>query len=420
MASVQLKFLDFGNDLSDADYLNRRVYGRTYLSRSFPLKWGSDAGEPSRYVYRLLQESMDLDQPCPPACDCEEILLHTSEYGRSQLRAHVAVEAGRVRKLRIQRIKRLKSGAETVENSVILEEEGAANLIAGLQALGFVSPDGDIAGRLDDDMLQQLLGDPMAISQVLMAGGEDLVRQVVESDMDARDVIAIAARQEAVRQFEQMLEDDDYFDSLVPKGSGAERVWQDFFEENPWILGAHISPLFLHSYSSEKLEQTVRGWSMVADGKRVDALLETSGIIKSLVFAEIKHHRTELLAKTHYRSGCWSVGSEIQGGVAQLHRTVHAASREIGETLRRRDDDGAELPDPTFLAQPQSFLIAGNLKQLHGTSGNVIPEKYQSFEFFRRNLWQPQVITFDELLARARWTVSLLEKATAGDDGEWD
>lgn len=48
VASVQLKFLDFGNGLGEADYLNRRVYGRTYLSRSFPFNWGSDAGESSR------------------------------------------------------------------------------------------------------------------------------------------------------------------------------------------------------------------------------------------------------------------------------------------------------------------------------------------------------------------------------------
>lgn len=35
--------------------------------------------------------------------------------------------------------------------------------------------------------------------------------------------------------------------------------------------------------------------------------------------------------------------------------------------------------------------------------------KFKSFEFYRRNLYEPEVITFDELFARTEWQVTLAE-----------
>lgn len=50
----------------------------------------------------------------------------------------------------------------------------------------------------------------------------------------------------------------------------------------------------------------------------------------------------------------------------------------------------------------------GNLDQLRGEAG-VHRAKYEPFELYRRNLYEPEVITFDELLARAEWHVTLLD-----------
>jgi hypothetical protein len=37
------------------------------------------------------------------------------------------------------------------------------------------------------------------------------------------------------------------------------------------------------------------------------------------------------------------------------------------------------------------------------------PGRFSSFELYRRNLYEPEVLTFDELLARAEWHVALAE-----------
>ncbi len=65
-----------------------------------------------------------------------------------------------------------------------------------------------------------------------------------------------------------------------------------------------------------------------------------------------------------------------------------------------------------------AYLVVGCLDQLEG-KGGPIDNKVHSFELFRRNLAHPEVITFDELLARAEWHVKLAEEQTgeAEDDG---
>lgn len=78
-----------------------------------------------------------------------------------------------------------------------------------------------------------------------------------------------------------MLTDSEFFDSLIEPGKGKEAVWQRFFEENPWILGIGLGSQLLTSWSEDRLEQFVKGHSIAGFGKRADALLQTSGLVRS-------------------------------------------------------------------------------------------------------------------------------------------
>ena len=44
------------------------------------------------------------------------------------------------------------------------------------------------------------------------------------------------------------------------------------------------------------------------------------------------------------------------------------------------------------------------------SEGNRVDAKFRSFESFRSNLKAPEVLTFDELVERARWNVELAER----------
>ena len=67
-----------------------------------------------------------------------------------------------------------------------------------------------------------------------------------------------------------------------------------------------------------------------------------------------------------------------------------------------------------FFIRPRSFLILGTLDQLCGSAGGVHRAKHRSFELYRRNLYEPEIITFDELLARAEWNVELTAHEQSG------
>ncbi len=237
----------------------------------------------------------------------------------------------------------------------------------------------------------------------------DRIRRLIINDSSARDVPAIAHRQAVVERFRRLLEDPQFFkDAADAFGGRKEAVWQNLLEENPWILGVSLAGQILTSWSEEKLEQVVAGFSISGPGKRTDALMHTSGQIRALVFAEIKHHETDLLGE-EYRSGAWAPSSELSKGVAQVQKTIHLASRQIGGRLPETDETGAETGEHTYLVRPRSFLILGSLQQFRGARG-VHRAKYESFELYRRNLYEPEVITFDELLTRAEWHVEVVDK----------
>ncbi len=233
------------------------------------------------------------------------------------------------------------------------------------------------------------------------------LRGLIENDESAHDVVAVAGRRQAVQRFRGLLEDAGYFDNeSVSKFHGkAEAVWQALFEANAWIFGVSLAGQLLTSWNDEKLEQVVAGPSIVGVGKRADALLRTVGRIRSMVFVECKTHRTPLLG-AEYRPGCWSPSNELVGGVAQLQGTIYRAVNQIGERLNDKDPRGAEVPgESIFLIRPRLFLVIGQLDDLMGSQGGVHLDRLRSFELYRRNISEPEILTFDELLARADWSV---------------
>ena len=114
----------------------------------------------------------------------------------------------------------------------------------------------------------------------------------------------------------------------------------------------------------------------------------------------------------YYRSGCWAPSKELTSGVVQVQQTMLLAGKQIREVLREKDTDGAFTGEEAYLIRPRSFLILGHLDQLRGTAGGVNPDKFSSFELYRRNLYEPEILTFDELLARAEWHVAVVEEQT--------
>lgn len=239
----------------------------------------------------------------------------------------------------------------------------------------------------------------------LVSARKDLVIDVATNEITQQDIVALAYRKQELAYFERLLVDEEYFTSEKERtGKRSEALWQAFFERNPWIFGHGLAYAFMTGLDDRKLEQVVAGFDVAGPGKRVDGLLKTHAHLSSLAFVEVKRHDTPLVRPSPYRPGVWSASDELAGGVAQCHETVRAAGEKLGERLHPVDAQGDPTGEELFNVQPRAFLVVGQLSDFR-TDAGPNAQKFRCFEAFRRNLHQPEILTFDELLYRARFIV---------------
>ena len=87
-----------------------------------------------------------------------------------------------------------------------------------------------------------------------------------------------------------------------------------------------------------------------------------------------------------------------------MQASVQGALERLGRKIEPRGRDGGPTGEKIFNVQPRAFLVTGSLEQFQ-TPGGVNEPQYRSFTLYRRNVGMPEILTFDELLFRARFIV---------------
>lgn len=384
------------NDYDDRSiFLNRRP-NKTIISRSFP---ENVTGRRLRIMSRVVDGKEGLQ-----FADVEgEQVLRVTPSGRYAIKATVLEDTRGIKTLTIQKY----SGpnwrpAEQHFSLVGQEITEFLEFVAGIRAIPF--EDGQKKHITDQELHEIVLNRAQASS--LFIENEELFAELVSQRDLKRDLVAVGYRRNQLERFERLLNDTPFFKAEMKQigTTKPEGLWQKFFESNTWIFGYGLSYQFLTSLDNRKLEQTIRGADLGAPGKRADATMKTRGRLSSVCFVEIKRHDTPLIASSPYRSGAWSPSDELAGGVAQVQATVHEAVENIGRKLNPFDDDGAPTGETIFSIEPRSFLVVGNLGEFMTPSG-INEQKFRSFELYRQNTRRPEILTFDELLERARFII---------------
>lgn len=219
----------------------------------------------------------------------------------------------------------------------------------------------------------------------------------------------IVSRKEALELFDKLLEDKQYFAS-IQKEEKEEKVWQDFFEKHKWIFGLNLNLYFLSSLDKKKYEQVVSGHTFNSAGKRVDGLLKSNGLMSAFHFCEIKTDTTAILhSGKAYRADSYSISSEFAGAIAQTQKTVFKAMYEIKSKQVIRDVDGYDTDEIVYNYLPHATIVIGSMNEFY-KDDKLNEQRYASFELFRKSLLNIQVITFDELYARAKAIVGIAEQ----------
>jgi hypothetical protein len=254
----------------------------------------------------------------------------------------------------------------------------------------------------DRDDVAIITGEAKAIVESLVESQGDRIFELIDSIRpDLLTAAALAKRHgewsAALAEFETHVEAEDW----------PETAWQGFFEGNPWVFGHGLDYRFLVTAEAQPnyggTAVTGRG------GQRGDFLMNTAGDVRFAVLVEIKRPDSALLGEEEYRNGAMQIGSELAGGVAQLQANCNRWEKEGSRTDTNREwqrDRGIAT------IQPKGILLIGKTSQLDA------PAKVETFERFRRNLWNPEVLTYDELLARARFLVNQAQPESSSDFDE--
>ena len=93
--------------------------------------------------------------------------------------------------------------------------------------------------------------------------------------------------------------------------------------------------------------------------------------------------------------------NELIGAIAQIQKTLHqVAKRATQDFARITQADGTPTGEEIAVVRPRGVVVAGALTQF-STERGVNYERFASFELFRQQIAGIDIITFDELYARA-------------------
>ena len=402
------------NMTDDYEYFKNKRADRIYLSRSLSTKQyrKNDVGEVEEFVrpFRIASKIIECGESHQFFKDGKQVSLRITSGQKQEIKAKFYEDTRGVFTLQIQKYT-IESGApHNVDFTFIGNEISVLfNFLSNIEILPILD---DGKATLDDKFVESIvLTKDQALS--ILNQQPELLEELAKQDISAKDLAILGHRRKQLGEFEQLLNDDIFFESqkqVLGENKGAEDVWQDFFEKNKWIFGYGLNYYLNSPLDGEKFEQIVKGHDFTSAGKRVDALLKTHGFISALSFGEIKTHKTYLLKQiaTPYRKESWQISDELSGGIAQVQRSVQVSLSNIHSKTTIKDETGALTGEQLFLYQPKSFLVIGSLSEFQSDHG-INEEKYSSFELFRRNISTPEIITFDELYQRARFIIESSE-----------
>jgi len=196
---------------------------------------------------------------------------------------------------------------------------------------------------------------------------------------------------------------------------GDEAIWHHFLKHNDWILGLNVDIKFIREFYDEQkvgLEN-----SQGKGNPKVDLL----GVSDFTTLIELKTANTKIFKneKSKGRANTWDFTTDFIEGVSQCLGQKFALDRSY--MIKEFVNDTGKLLDKsiTLTNDPKCVFIIGNRKvEFPHDLDSIHHFKSQTFELFRRNNRNVEILTFDELFERAYHTVygDIIQKDWYSDD----
>lgn len=166
--------------------------------------------------------------------------------------------------------------------------------------------------------------------------------------------------------------------------STLEKKWQQFLKNHSWIFSYMFSfPIILLD------DEAYVGGKNISnkDGKITDFLVQND-LTQNVAFIEIKTHKAELVkkGKAYRGTDVFAMSSDLSGGISQV--------------LNQRDNFQKQFAVHKMNSKEVFESFNSKCVVLIGLISDMDKDQIKSFELFRSNSKDVEILTFDELLAR--------------------
>ena len=175
------------------------------------------------------------------------------------------------------------------------------------------------------------------------------------------------------------------------KKNGIESYWQSFFKENSWV----IAQIFSYPVILLQNQAYVGGKDINNKGGNVVDFLYKNSLSDNVLLVEIKTPITPIVGTTYRKS--YSISSDLSGSITQILNYKD----ELQKDCHRLVQQSTKIFQ-TF--NPKCMVVVGTL-----LDSGLNTEQKRSFDLFRSDSRQVEIVTFDELFQKVKMLVSLLE-----------
>ncbi|MDZ4310318.1 MAG: Shedu immune nuclease family protein [Cypionkella sp.] len=380
----------------ESEFFKLRKMGKTYISKVF--KYNEQSTERLRQVRMVLEGSNSLHLGEIEGALC---LRLTGDKRKTQVTAIVSQDESQVRRVTLQtfqsRANDWIAGFEKEEFTFRSDE--FARLFSFLRQIEFIDMSNEDNFQIEDISTQD---GPKAIIDASDKGIVEQIRAMSEGERQAviqglgqtltsEEINILLGRRQALAEFEKQILSREW----------NEPDWQNFFERQPWVFGYGLDYRVMRQFDREMM---LGGAGTDNKNKPTVDFLET--FTDYTVLVEIKRPDTRIFKiGKGGRAGTWEFSAEFTGAVSQIleQKAEWLSFAQTGEHWSK--DGSRKLEARTRNAR--TILIVGSHREFDTLenlrSGQIMRD---TFELFRRENRTIDIITFDELLERARFITS--------------
>lgn len=381
------------SDESDYEFFRLRKDGKTYISKLF--NYNAHDDEQRRSVRMVLSnnDSVTLGEIEGALC-----LRLTGEKRKTQVTAIVTQDDRQVRRLSLQTFKsRAGDWYEGFEkDEFTFREDEFQRLLEFLNKIQFVDLSNPETFQIEDVSMSK---GPKAI---IDAPDRNIVQRLKAMTVGERASLVNSLKDSLTEEEVNILlgrrHGLETFAAQMASGEWKETDWQAFFEKEQWVFGYGLDYRIMRSFDREMVVGS--GGTDNQNKPTVDFLMTFTDYT---VIVEIKKPDTRIFRPSRGgRAGTWEFTPEFTGAVSQILEQKAEWTSFAQSTEHYSKDGTRRLEARTRNAR--SILVIGSTSEFETAStprdANIMRD---TFELFRRETRTIDIVTFDELLGRARF-----------------